>query len=170
MQEQWLKIKTTWLGLSERDQRISVLCSVCLLLFFVYIMIWQPINNATYVLRKKLVAEQQTLAWMKATDKELRKVEASKRNTPSEGKATSLVLLMSVIQKQMNQAGLEQYLTQMKQVSNRSIEMHFQRAEFDKLLKSLIVLINEQNITIERMSVVNTDTLGIINADILLTQ
>lgn len=168
MQEQWIKIKIAWLGLSERDQRISVLGGLLLVVFFAYTVIWQPIHNATSMLRKKLVAEQQTLAWMKATDKELKKVEAVKKSIPSEGKATSLVLLMSAIQKQINQAGLEQYLTQMKQASNRSIEMHFQRVEFDKLLKSLIVLINEQNIIIDRMSVVNSDALGIVNADILL--
>jgi type II secretory pathway component PulM len=76
--------------------------------------------------------------------------------------------MLSITKKYISQAGLDRYLTQLKQNTNESIEMHFQKVEFDRLIRLLTVLINEQHFTLLQISSVAENPSGIVNADVIL--
>ena len=71
------------------------------------------------------------------------------------------------MQKQIDQVGLRQSLKQLKEVNNGSIEMHFQAADFDKLMSLCITVVEKQNVSISQMSVL-AGIPGIVHADLVL--
>jgi general secretion pathway protein M len=165
MNEYWIKVKEWWSALATREKRAVVLGGSIVALFIVYQGIWSPLKEQAASMRKRLVAQEKTLAWMQSADKTLQQIQGQATNR---NKSTSPVMLLSVMQKQINQAGLEQNLTQLKQASNESIEMHFQKVDFDKLVKLLTLVIKEQRVSITQMSVVAESAPGTVNADVVL--
>lgn len=165
MKEHWLKAKEWWAGLSLREKQAVAGGGVFLAIFIVYQWIWSPLVSQAAMMRKRIVTQQKSLLWMQAADKELQKAQGQSQ---TRNKSASPVVLLSVIQKQINHAGLESSLSQLKQASNESIEVHFQKVEFDKLVAMLTFLIKAQSISIAQMSVMAEGTPGIVNADVVL--
>jgi general secretion pathway protein M len=166
LKEIWLKIKEWWFSLALREKQAVVLGGTVAALFIVYQFIWSPLIQRTDTMRKRIVAQEKTLLWMQGADKEIEKLASQQSNGGY--KALSVVVLLSLMQKQVNHAGLEQQLTQLKQASNESVEMHFQKIDFDKLIAMLMKVVKEERISIAQLSVKAEDTPGIVNADVIL--
>jgi general secretion pathway protein M len=164
--EQWLKANERWSALSVREKQASVIGASVLVIFIIYQLMWSPLVDHVADMRKQIVTDQQTLVWMQAADNDIRKVEGQAK---TKGKSVSPVALLSLIQKQINRAELNKNLTQLKQASNDTIEMHFQKAAFDKLITLLTVIIKEEPVSISQMSVTAENTPGLVNADVMLT-
>lgn len=169
MKEQWEmwreKLKEGWAHLALREKQAVVLGGSVLGMFMVYQFIWTPYLDHVAAMRKRLDTVQKTLVWMTATDKEIKKRES---HSKSKNNPMSPVAFMSHLQKQIRQARLEQYLTQLKQTSHDSIEMHFQKIEFDKLIFLLTTVIKEQPVSITQMSAIAENSPGVVNADVVL--
>ena len=88
----------------------------------------------------------------------------------TKNKPVSIVVFLSQMQDKIKSAGLENTLTQLKQSANESIEMHFQKVEFDKLMSFLIAVMKEHPVSISRLSVAATDAPGVVSADIVMKQ
>lgn len=165
MKEQWSKLKTGWGNLAAREQQAIAIGASLLGIFILYQWIWSPLVDHVAAMRKQMVAEKKLLVWMQTADKQIHKIEGTSQN---KSKSVSLVMLLSLVQKQINHAGLEKNLSQLKQASNASITMHFQKVEFDKLIALLTIIIKEQHVSITQMSAVAENTPGIVNADVML--
>mgnify|MGYP001226923991 CR=1 FL=1 len=165
MKEWLVKLKEAWANLAMREKRMVTAGGAFLGIFIVYQWIWTPLLNHVATLRNRIAANQKTLVWMQSADKAIQKMEG---RTNIKAKRTSPVGLLSLLQKQINHAGLEQQLIQLKQTTNDSVEMHFQKVEFDKLLKLLMTVVKEQSVFISQMSVTAENTPGLVNADIIL--
>ncbi|MBX3709945.1 MAG: type II secretion system protein M [Gammaproteobacteria bacterium] len=165
MKELWAKMKEWWSGLALREKQVIGIGTVLLVLFIAYQWVWAPYLNHIVQMREQIVASQKTLSWMQAANDVIQKVE---NKTKEKNKSISLVVLLSQIQKQIAQAGLGQSLTQLKQASNDSVEIQFQKVEFDKLIKLLVVIIKEQNVSVTRMSVIANSVPGLVNTSIVM--
>jgi general secretion pathway protein M len=165
MKEYSLKLKEWWLSLALREKQALALAMALLLIFIAYQWIWSPIAEQASNMRRRIATQEKTLVWMQTADKELQKVEGQSNN---KNKASSPIVLLSLMQKRINQAGLDGSLTQLKQATNETIEMHFQKSEFDKLITMLTAVIKQQSASIMQMSVVAGDEPGIVNADVVL--
>ncbi len=165
MKEMWLKWKEWWSQLALREKQAVMLGGPLLIIFILYQWIWSPYLDYVNGMRKRIGTEQKLLLWMQEADAAINKIAGQSK---TKIKAVSPVMLLSVMKKQVNKAGLEQYLTQLKQATNESIELHFQKIEFDKLIKVIISVMKEQPVSILQMSVVADNTPGIVNADIIL--
>jgi type II secretory pathway component PulM len=104
---------------------------------------------------------------MQSADSEISMIE--KQSPGTTGKPVSPVVLLSLLQKQIDAAGLGQNLTQLKQSSNASIEIHFQKVGFDKLSGLLIDAAKRYNVSVVQMSAAaDNGTPGVVNADLIL--
>ncbi len=165
MKESWLKWKEKWSQLSLREKQAVVIGTALMVIFIIYQWIWTPYLYHVNAMRQKITTDQKTLVWMQGVDKTISKIEGqAKRKT----KPVSPVELLSLLQKQVNQANLSQSLTQLKQATNESITLHFQKVEFDKLIHFLTIALKEQPIIILQMSAIAENAPGIVNADIVL--
>lgn len=167
MKELWAKLKEWWSHLAPREKQVTSIGASLVILFIVYQWIWTPYLEGVDTMRHRITADQKTLLWMQAADKQIQTLEVQGK---AKTKSVSPVVLLSQIQKQVNRSGLEQYLTQLKQTTNEAIEVHFQKVEFDKLITMLAKIMKEQDVSITRLSLIATDAPGYVNADMVMKQ
>jgi|SRR5579885_310667 general secretion pathway protein M len=165
MNETNMKIREWWAGLASRERLAIVTGSCAVAIFIVYQWIWIPCLDHMESMRKQIAADQKTLQWMRAADEAIQKVETKSRG---KNKAATPIVLLSNLQKQIKAAGFEQYLSQLKQATNDSIEMSFRKIEFDKLVRFLISVTMDQGLTITQMSATAENAPGIVTVDIVI--
>lgn len=161
----WEKVQAWWHTLELREKQAVAIGGSVLGIFLFYECIWSPYLNHINTMRTGIKTQEKTLLWMQAADKEISKMESHSIN---HGKSISPVTLLGYLQKQIQHAGLEGNMTQLKQASNDSIEMHFQKVEFDKLIKLLTQICKEQKVAISQMSANSENAPGIVNADAVI--
>ena len=159
------KVKDRWSALAVREKQAVAIGGSLLGIFVVYAGMWSPLVGHVANMRSRIESDQKTLTFLQVADKEIQKIE---RNVTAKNKAASPVVLLGVLQKQINHAGLDANLTQLKQATNETIEMHFQKIAFDKLVRLLMTVSKEQAISVSQMSVTAENAPGMVNADITL--
>ena len=165
MKEYGVKLKEWWSNLAPREKQAVTWGGALLGIFIIYQGIWSPYVDHIASMRNSIKSNQKTLVFMQEADKEIQKKE-SQSNTKA--KTTSPVALLGFLQKQINQSQLNQQLTQLKQATNDSIELHFQKIEFDKLMNFLIKIVKEQSVSITQLSATAESSPGVVNADVML--
>lgn len=165
IQEKWLKLKEWWSHLTLREKQATATGASALSIFIVYAGLWSPLVNHVSAMRVRLQTEQKTLLSMQAADSMIKKIVIQTKN-----KNTSLtpVELLDALQKQINQAGLASFITQLKQASNDTVEMHFQAVSFDQLIIFLSEIRKKQAISIVQMSAITEGTPGVVNVDVVM--
>jgi len=167
MKDVWMKLKEWWINLALREKQAVMAGSILLGLFIVYQWMWTPYLNHIASMREKITHDQKTLLWMQSADQAIQKVESK---SIAKNKPVSLVVFLSQMQKQIKQSGLGQFLTQLKQSGNESIEIHFQKVEFEKLIKFLTTVMKTYPVSISHLTLVAADSSGYVNADIVIKQ
>ncbi|OGT38534.1 MAG: hypothetical protein A3F11_04575 [Gammaproteobacteria bacterium RIFCSPHIGHO2_12_FULL_37_14] len=159
----WMKIKEWWSGLAARERKIFAFGSCAVVILVIYQFIWSPWLYNIIAMRERIKTNQAILVWMQSADQEIQKID----NTSGQQKIISPIILLEFLQKQINQLGLEKALTQLKQSGNETIEMHFQKVEFDQLIR-LLLLVARQHVIISQATIVAEGMPGMVNADIVL--
>ena len=166
MKAWWEKLKAWWHPLSLREKQAVAIGGSLLFIFLVYQCMWKPYLNHMESMRQRIISEQKTLLWMQSADK----IMQMGNKSSAKSKSVSLVVFLSQMQGQIKLAGLEQYLTQLKQSANDSIEIHFQKVEFDKLITFLIDVMKKRPVSVTQMLVIAGDAPGYVSADIAMKQ
>lgn len=159
------KLKDWWARLALREKQAVIAGGSLLAIFIVYQGLWAPLLAQVADVRDRIQHDQQTLVWMQAAESVINKIELTTRN---KNKPVPPVILLSILQKHIDSDGLASNLVQLKQASNETIEMHFQKMAFDKLMRLLINVSREQHVAITQLSVMAETTPGIVNADVTL--
>ncbi|OGT42634.1 MAG: hypothetical protein A3F42_07025 [Gammaproteobacteria bacterium RIFCSPHIGHO2_12_FULL_37_34] len=162
-QEKWFKIKEWWLTLALRERKIITIGSCVAMILIVYAGIWSPWLNHIAFMRERVKTNQQVLSWMQSADQEIQKI-----NKQTDHKIISPIILLTLLQKQMSQFGLEKNLTQLKQATNETIDMHFQKVEFDQLIRLLLFVTKQYAVSISQVTAIAEGTPGLVNADVVL--
>jgi type II secretory pathway component PulM len=166
MKDAWLKYKEWWGNLATRERKGLLACSLLLGFFIVYEWIWTPYLEKIALLRKQIKSNNSLVLWMKTTDETIRELE---EKTHGKAKSSSLIARLGDLKKQIDDAGLHDSLTQLKQVANDSIELHFKKVEFDKWINLLISIVKEEEVKIVQMSVVTDNTPGLVDVVVILS-
>ena len=162
--ENWQKLSEKWSHLASRERKMILIGSGFATLFIFYQFLWSPWLNHVVLMRQQIQTNHKLLTWMQSADQTMQKISLNTINN----KNTSAVTLLATLQKQTNQFALEKGLTQLKQSTQDSIEMQFQKIEFDQLLRLLLSVTQQQNITISQATIVAENKPGIVNADLVL--
>lgn len=167
MNEGLIKLKSWWQTLALREQTYIKYGSIVVLILFIYFAIWSPLLNGVNQLRERILHHQKTLIWMRAADKVL--LQLSRQQQGESVKLTPITLLAR-LQNEITAHGLDNALTQLKQTSHDSIDMHFQKVDFDKLSELLISVGKLSGVQITQAAVVavKQEALGLVNADFTL--
>lgn len=163
MNEYTQKLKDWWATLAPNEKQAVTIGGIVVGFLFFYLIFWAPFLNSISTMRHSIQSDGKTLAWMKAADVKIKKLEAE--NKPSQ-QVTSPVVLLSLLQKQMTDTGLAASLTGMKQSGDDSIEMHFQQVEFDRLIKFLTMTVQTYHVGITQLNTTAVESPGVVNADV----
>jgi general secretion pathway protein M len=158
-------MKEWWNNLALREKQMVSLGAVILGALLIYLLLWSPLDNAVSNLRNEIHHNQELLTWMMDADKRLQNL--AKSGQPKQPAAVSGSLL-SIVQKQINRTSLVSSLSQMHQTDSDSVQLTFQKVEFDKLISWLIELTRDQGITITQMTVTPSPTPGVVAVDLVL--
>ncbi len=159
------KAKTWWSQLARREQQALAIGGVAVAFFILYAGIWMPIQSHLENMRVSIVKDQKTLVWMETADKEISSMEGQGKQ--QQKKTITPVELLSVVQSTIEEAGLTPSLKQAKQSSSDAIALHFQKADFDRLIALLIITLKEQNVNVTQFSAA-ADAPGVVDADLTL--
>lgn len=166
IKDYWNKFKT-WHGqLESRERRMVNIGGSALITAIFYFGIWSPFLGRIDELRSRMGSEQKTLAWMQEADQKIARLSgggASARETMTP------VAMLALLQKRIQQAGMKDALSDMKQAANDSIQLQFKSVSFDKMMKLLIAVIKENHVTITQFSAIADTAPGTVNADIVLS-
>ena|SRR5579862_7022288 len=165
MKELWQKLKEWWADLALREKRIVSVGGIVVGVAIIYLWIWSPLINKIADQRKQIQSDEKLLQWMQVADKEIQKLETQSKNKST---VMSPVALLSYVQAKVKDAELDSYLTQLKQITNETIAMHFQRVEFDRMIRLLTSITKGQNVSIIQLSVVAEKSPGMVNADVII--
>lgn len=163
MKTHWQQIRNWFQQLAPREQRIIRVGLVVVGLILVYQWCWSPLVSHQHTLRRRIHTQETMLVWMQSADKQLQ--QAAKTAQPAAAQMTP-VMLLSLIQKQIKEAGFVSQLKQLKQAGNDTVELHLQRVEFDKMMVFLTRLLSQHHVLVSQLSVAADVTPGIVNADI----
>lgn len=154
-----------WSQLARREQQALSIGGVVVAFFILYAGIWMPIQNHLTEMRTSIVKDQKTLLWMQSADKEITSAEGEKTQ---QKKSVTPVELLSIVQGTIEEAGLTPSLKQAKQSSGEAIALHFQKADFDRLMAFLIITLKEQSVIVTQFSATAAGAPGVVNADLTL--
>jgi general secretion pathway protein M len=154
------QLKAWWANLSDREQQLSLLSLVFLMLAVVYWGIWAPISNQLQESETQLRNAQQTLTWVQ--NKATVLVQAG----VSQQKATAQQLTLT----QIVNSSARQYGVEFSRVMNKNqeIEVWISDIEFDQLLRWLTALENQYSVSVSRADFVKLDQVGHIKVNRLL--
>tara|TARA_R110000868_G_scaffold229116_7_gene482154 strand:- start:135 stop:641 length:507 start_codon:yes stop_codon:yes gene_type:complete len=165
MKEYWIKLKS-WHGQLERRERRAVnIGGFALIAIIFYVGIWSPFLGRVDHMRTHMSGEQKTLAWMKSVDQRITQLSGSNGRVRQN---LTPVAMLSLLQDRVRRAGMGDALSEMKQVTNDSIQLRFKAVSFDRLIKLLISVIKDNHVTITQFSAAAQTTPGLVNADFTL--
>ncbi len=158
------QIKTRYQELNTREQRMVMAGSIFAIAFIAYQFIWSPLSTKAANLRKQIVADKKTLSFMQATDQA---IKTQITNGNEQAKAITPVALLSALQIAIMRAGLNAELKELKQTSNDSVNLRFSKVPFDRVIKMILGLMNEQKVVISQMSVASVGEPGLVDITIV---
>lgn len=160
------QIKLRYNELNSREQRMVMIGAIAVLIFIGYQFVLSPLTNKAANLRKQMVADKKTLAWMESTDQA---IQAKSVNGATTAKPTTPVALMSALQVAIMRAGLNAELKELKQTSNDSVNLRFSKVPFDRVMKMVLSVMNEQKAAISQMSVATANEPGLVDITVIFS-
>jgi general secretion pathway protein M len=157
-------MKEWWDNLVLREKQILSMGLLVLVFVAFYLILWSPLTDKVSTLRNQVQRNQELLAWMQDTDKRIQ-AEGHAAKPPVARASGSL---LSIVQSQINRTQLVSVMTQLHQIDNDSVQLTFDKVDFDKLIVWLTQLTQQQGLIITQMTVTPSKEPGIVAADFIL--
>lgn len=157
-------MKEWWDNLALREKQMLLLGFFFISAAIIYFFMWSPLSEKEENLRHQIQRNNELLSWMQETDKQILTIEKKTPIQPSRTKKS----LLGFVQENINGSTLKENLTQLHQFETDSVQLVFQKVEFDKLITWLIKMTQQEGLTITQMSVTPSASAGIVQADLVL--
>lgn len=166
LKEQFFIIKNRIRELSSRDKNALLFGFIVIIFYLIYILIISPTFNHLTVMRKKVSQTEQTLAWMKSADKVLSGI---KKTDHTKTHPESLVSFLSMIKERISASSLSKSLTQLKQNGTDSVEITFQKVNFDQAILFVSDMLKDYDIHVAQFNVTALNSKGLTNISMILS-
>ena len=144
-------IKAWWQGLQLREQRLVLGMASAFILFLLYSLVWQPLNDNVANGHKKLASRQALLTWVTDNTTRYQRIKASS------GKQTSAGSLSSIVNRTANSQQLT--ITRM-QPQGETIQVWLDSVSFTQLLSWLSTLANNEGLQVQAIDLAKGDVAG----------
>ncbi len=158
-------MKEWWINLKLREKQYLTAAGFIIFLFFLYVTLLAPISHYNNSLREEISQQQHLLVSMQTIDTQIRNTEKlATKNLPTQTSAT----LLSTLQNETKQSPLASNLTQLSQTENNSVQLVFQKVNFDILMKWLSDLLQRKELNVVQMTATPNGSIGVVDATIVL--
>lgn len=144
-------IKIRWQGLQLREQRLILAMGSAFIIFLLYSLIWQPLNDSLANKQKNLANRQALLTWVSENTARYQSVKSGDNTKQSNGSLSSIV----------NRTASQQQLTITRmQPQGEYLQVWLDSAPFTKLLNWLEHLANNEGLQVEAIDLTKGDNQG----------
>lgn len=144
-------IKAWWHGLVLREQRLVLGLGSAVIVFLLYVLVWQPLNNNLATTKKSLANRQALLTWVDENTARYKSVQLLSGNKPSTGSLSSIV----------NRTANQQQLTITRmQPQGELLQVWLDSVPFTQLLFWLEHLANKEGLQVQAIDLTKGDNLG----------
>jgi len=156
-------LRTFWLGLAPREQRILQLGAVVLLFLLLWLAVWEPLRTARDAARIRVAAAAGDLATMRAVAPLLRDMGGV--GGPDAGDTRSLLVLVDATARG---SAVGEALLRVEPVAGDQVRVYFEGAGFDALVTWLGELEARHGVVIGDLTVNRAAGVGRVDARLLL--
>jgi general secretion pathway protein M len=144
-------MKTWWLALNSREQRLIGSLAGVVSLFIFYSFVWQPLNENIEKGQKKLTRHQELLTFVSSETQRYKAEKKSGNNQASSGSLSSIV----------NRSAKQQAITITRiQPQSNSVQVWIDNIAFSQLLVWLEQLANKEGIQVETIDLTKGEQPG----------
>lgn len=144
-------IKVWWHGLALREQKLVIAMSSAVMIFLLYSLVWQPLNENLVTTEKSLASRQALLTWVNENTARYQSVQSVGANTPSTGSLSSIV----------NRTANQQQLTITRmQPQGELLQVWLDSVPFSQLLSWLEHLANKEGLQVQAIDLTKGDVEG----------
>lgn len=144
-------MKTWWLGLNTREQRLVGSLGAVVLIFLFYSLVWQPLNDSIINTEKKVARQQELLSWV---NQEISRYQANSGNAKRPKNNASL---SSIVNQAANRSGIA--ITRI-QPQGDDLQVWIDNIAFNTLLQWLEQLSQQHGLMIKNIDLDATDIHG----------
>ncbi|WP_354623169.1 type II secretion system protein M [Psychromonas sp. MME2] len=154
------RFQAWWQSISQREQQLSLLSAVFLLVAMVYWGGWQPLNKQLDESEMQLQRTQQTLRWVEDKSSELVQAGMGESSKPLRKASLSNVLNVSA----------KQYGIEFSRIVNKKdeVEVWIDDVAFDRFIAWLTELNNRYGVVVMKSDVTSLDDSGKVKINRLL--
>ncbi|WDE11623.1 type II secretion system protein M [Thalassomonas haliotis] len=145
-------MKAKWQQLNAREQKSVIALSAVVLVFILYSLVWQPLNENLAKTQSKLKRQQDLLTWV--SDNTSRYQQASKNKQSSRGGSLS-----SIVNRTAKRNGIG--ITRMQPQGN-DIQIWIDEVSFSQLLQWLEQLANNEGLNVKSIDLNNAKQSGVV--------
>jgi general secretion pathway protein M len=155
-----------WRGLDARERRWLIAGAAVLLLVLAWTLVWEPLQRSRDDWRRRAVAAEASLQWMRVASRVL----VERRATGGEAPAGDGRSLLARVDSGAREAGLGTALLRVEPTGPDQVRVQFQQAGFDPLVQWLEQLSLQQGVRVTELSVQSAQGVGLVDARIGLDQ
>lgn len=157
------RLRQHWEQLQVRERRVLLFGAVAVILMGLYVLVWEPVVVGRAKLEQEVAEQQELLAWMEQSAREVQALRGSNRNTGRTGGQS----IMSVVDSTARTQGLSNVL-EVQPEGDNTVRIRLSQASFDQTLRWLDKLVNEKNLRITGLVVERRPEPGKVDARITL--
>ena len=158
-------MKAWFIALTQRERNLVSATAAVLLLFLLYMLVFEPISN-TYEQNKKNVANANvTLEWMRSASVKVKQLGGGKAASPQ---TKDKKFILAVVDRSVRKAGLEKEMKRVQPEGNSAVRVWFESAVFDDLIDWIATIESKHALFVNEINIEETDTVGLVNVRLLL--
>lgn len=142
-----------WHQLNEREQKLVIAMSAAVLIFILYSLIWQPLNENIKKTQAKVERQEQLLTWVKEKTALYKQAVLSGQHRNQGGS------LSSIVNRTANQSSI---VIARMQPQGEDLQVWIDEVPFNTLLNWLGSLASDNGISIKAVDLANSDTPGVV--------
>jgi len=154
-------------NLDTRERVFLITGAAALSVFFIYLVIWQPLSNKVADLDSTVGEQRDTIQWMLDSAGEVRALQGigSAQKTGLQGRS-----LLAVVDNSARGAGLAPALKRVEPDGSDAVRVWLEKASFDKLITWIAGLSRTRGVTVRAITIEREDTNGLVNSRVTLME
>ena len=159
-------MKDWFLKLSQRERYMVLAAVFVIVVFLLYLLIWQPVAKDYAKTRKNVAMAEETITWMQSAAREVKQLRGSGGTLATHQQGKQFIL--GLIDKTAKAAGLGSVLKRVQPEGDTGVKIWFEAAPFDVLINWLDTIQSQHGLVVNEINVEQTEATGLVNVRVSL--
>jgi len=160
-------LKSWWQQRQERERQILIIAGISIVFLLLWAFGWHPLSRSRALLRQTIATQQETLATMQTESAEIQRLRAKGVRGKVERQGKSLLALADATARDTS---LTTSLKRVEPISEKSVRVNFESADFDTLITWLESLSRDFGVQPTDFSAERVEGVGLVNARVTLEE